>query len=68
MRRYWLVLWRMGLAYLFYPAMIGLFLWLYFNQAHWGLGLMVITAIFILDPIWYRLAQNAIHMWKNRKN
>jgi len=49
---------RMARAYLFYPVMIGIFLWLFIKDAHWIFGLAVITAILILDPIWRILAKN----------
>jgi len=59
---------RMARAYLFYPAMIGLFLWLYIRDAHWIYGLAVIVAILIIDPIWRILLKSifkAIHnKWK----
>jgi len=54
------VFWRIAHAYLFYPAMVGLFLWLYFKKAHWGFGLLVIIAILVLDPIWRTLARSAM--------
>lgn len=49
---------RFAQAYLFYPVMIGLFLWLYFTGAHWIFGIAVLAAIFILDPIWRTLVGN----------
>jgi len=64
-KRLWLIFWRMGFAYLFYPAMIGLFIWIDYKNFHWIFGLMVILAIFILDPIWARIAKNAVHKFKN---
>ncbi len=57
---------RVGRAYLFYPLMIGIFLWLYINKAHWIFGVMVIAAILILDPIWGSMAKNVMRMWKRR--
>jgi len=53
-------------AYLFYPFMIGLFLWLYVKDVHWIFGLAIIVAIFIIDPIWRLMARNALSMWKKR--
>jgi len=52
------VFWRMFQAYLFYPLMIGLFLWLYFTGAHWIFGVSVIVAILILDRTWLVIAKN----------
>ena len=51
---------RMARAYLFYPVMVGLFLWLYFTGAHWFFGVAVIAAIVIIDPIWRILARNIV--------
>ena len=60
------VLFTMARAYLYYPVFIGLFLWLYVQQAHWSLGLIVILAMLYLDPIW-RIMGNAA--WRKlRKN
>jgi len=53
------VMWRLFRAYFFYPIMIGIFLWLYFTDAHWIFGLAVILAILFLDRTWYHLARNA---------
>ncbi len=58
--------WRLAQAYLFYPVMVGLFIWLYVTGAHWIFGLAVIAAILILDPIWKRMAQNALRMFKKK--
>jgi len=66
MKKFGRVLWRIIRAYLFYPLMVGIFIWLYVKDAHVIFGLMVIVAILILDPIWRRMAQNAMRMWKNR--
>jgi hypothetical protein len=50
----------MARAFLFYPTMIGLFLWLYIKDAHWVFGIAVIVAILFLDPIWRIMATNII--------
>jgi len=47
-------------AYLFYPVMVGLFLWLYIKGTHWIYGLAVIVAILLIDPIWRVLAANML--------
>ncbi|NNE59220.1 MAG: hypothetical protein HKN36_14025 [Hellea sp.] len=60
------VFWRMGIAYLFYPVMIGLFIWIEIKDFHWIFGAMVIAAILIIDPIWAAMGKNAVRMWKNR--
>lgn len=67
MRKIWLVFWRMGVAYLFYPIIIGLMIYITIHGYHWGFGLALILAIFILDPMWGRIGGNAVRMWKNRK-
>jgi len=50
-------LWTMFHAILFYPICIGLFIWLYIKEAHWGFGLIVILCILIFDPIWRIMAR-----------
>ncbi len=67
MRRLWLVFWRMGVAYLFYPVMIGLMVYITIHGYHWVFGVGIIAAILILDPMWGRIASNAIRMWRGRK-
>jgi hypothetical protein len=59
---------RFAHAFLFYPVMIGLFLWLYFTKAHWIFGVAVIVAILILDPIWRTLARNIRHKLRARNS
>ena len=66
MKKAWRVFMRMTRAYLFYPLMIGIFLWLYIKDAHWIFGVMVIAAILILDPIWGAMAKNAMRMWRKK--
>jgi len=61
------VFWRMGRVYLFYPVMIGLFVWIDYKNYHWIFGALVIVAILTLDPMWARMGRNALRMWKNRK-
>lgn len=68
MNRIWRVFWRMGRVYLFYPVMIGLMIWIDYNNYHWIFGALVIVAIFVLDPMWKRMARNAMRLWRNRKN
>jgi len=58
--KFLIVFTRMARAYLFYPLMVGVFLWLYIKGAHWVYGLAVIVAILILDPIWRILAANTL--------
>lgn len=42
-------------AFLFYPALISLFIWLWIKGAHWGWGIIIITVILFFDPLWRRL-------------
>ena len=56
--------WRLFQAYLFYPVLIGVFLWLYFTGAHWIFGLAVIVAILVFDPMWGILARNILRLFK----
>lgn len=51
---------RMAQAFLFYPLMVGVFLWLYIKDAHWIFGLAVIAAILIIDPILRIFAANML--------
>jgi len=60
------VFFLMTRAILFYPFMIGLFLWLYIRDAHWIFGTTVIGAILILDPIWRILAVNTVKTLRNK--
>lgn len=59
-------MWRLFYGLLFYPIMIGLFLWIYFTGRHWGYGAVIITAILVLDPIWRVLGRRCVELWKNR--
>jgi len=65
-KRIWSAFWRLGIAYLFYPVMIGLFIWIDLKNFHWVFGLMVILAILIIDPIWARMAQTAWQKMRQR--
>lgn len=56
------VFWRMFQAYLFYPVMIGVFLWLYVTGAHWIFGVGVIIAILIFDRTWLVIGKNILRM------
>jgi len=66
MKRLGKVFWRMGVAYLFYPIMIGIFIWIEIKDFHWIFGLLVILAILIIDPIWAAMAKNIVRMWKKK--
>jgi len=49
------VYWRMLRAYLFYPAAIAAFLYVYIKDYHWIWGLLIIIAILIIDPTFHLL-------------
>lgn len=66
MRATLIAMWRMFHALAFYPIMIGLFLWLYFTDAHWFWGAAIIVGILIFDPIWRILAKNILRMTQNK--
>lgn len=56
------ILWRLFQGLLFYPVMIGIFIWLYITDKHWFFGLLVIAAILILDPIWRIIGRRALEI------
>ncbi len=60
-------MWQLFTGLLFYPVMIGLFLWLYAADKHWIFGLFVIAAILILDPIWRIMGRRALEILTARK-
>jgi len=60
-------IWQLFIGLLFYPVMIGVFLWLYFTDKHWIFGLLVIAVILALDPIWRVMGRRAIEMLTARK-
>ena len=60
-------MWRLFIGLLFYPLMIGLFIWLYITDKHWIFGIAVIAAILILDPIWRVMGRRALEMFSARK-
>lgn len=67
MKRILKVYWHFIQMFLFYPVMIGLFLWLYFQNAHWTFGAVIIAAILIFDPIWRIMARNVWRILQRRK-
>lgn len=60
-------MWQLFKGLLFYPLMIGLFIWLYVTDKHWIFGIAVIAAILIIDPIWRVMGRRALEMFKARK-
>lgn len=59
-------MWRLFHALAFYPIMIGVFIWLYFKDAHWIFGAAIVAGILIFDPIWRVMAQNIWTMFKRK--
>lgn len=57
-----IAMWRLFHGLVFYPLMVGLFIWLFVKGVHWGFGLAVIVAILVLDPMWRIIATN---VWTN---
>lgn len=60
-------MWQLFIGLLFYPLMIGLFIWLYITDKHWIFGIAVIVAILILDPIWRVIGRRALEIFLTRK-
>lgn len=59
-------MWQLFQGLLFYPVMIGLFLWVYFTDKHFIFGLLIIAAILWLDPIWRLMWHKAVEFFKTR--
>lgn len=55
-------MWQLFSGLLFYPLMIGLFIWLYLADKHWIFGLIVILVILWVDPIWRIMGRRALEM------
>lgn len=62
-----IALWRLLRAYLFYPVMIGLFLWIYVTDKHWVFGAAIIAAILIFDPIWRIMGRNSLRLLRKKR-
>ncbi len=60
--------WRLFYGLIFYPLLVGLFLWLYFTDKHWIFGLAIIVAILVFDPTWRIIARRAVQMIRNSSN
>ena len=55
-------IWQLFIGLLFYPVMIGIFLWIYITDKHWIFGIMLICAILVLDPIWKIIGRRMLDM------
>jgi len=59
--------WQYARALLFYPAAIGIMVWLTITGKHWIWGVTVLAAVLILDPI-YRIILGSILSWRPHNN
>lgn len=55
-----LVFWRLFIAILFYPLMIGLLIWLYIKDAHWIFGVAIIGAVLWFDRTWWMMLRRML--------
>jgi len=62
------IYWRMVRVFLFYPAMIAAFFYVYIKDYHWIWGLLIIIAILVIDPV-YRILWRGIRrkLTQNKK-
>ncbi|MGJ8563253.1 MAG: hypothetical protein ACSHXY_06840 [Alphaproteobacteria bacterium] len=67
MKAVFIALWRLLRANLFYPVMIGLFLWIYVTDKHWVFGAAIIAAILIFDPIWRIMGRNSLRLLRKKR-
>ncbi len=58
--------WRLAYAFLFYPAVFALMIWLTVTKQHWMWGVCVITAVLVVDPI-YRIILRSVLNWRPAK-
>ena len=61
------VYWQMIRIFLFYPALIAAFLYVYIKGYHWIWGLLIIIAILIIDPTYRMLWRGIKHTLKTKK-
>jgi len=61
------IYWRFLRIYLFYPLMIGAFIYVYIKGYHWIWGLLIIVAILSIDPT-YRLLWRGLRRHLKAKN
>ena len=62
-----LVYWRMIRVFLFYPAMIAAFFYVYFKGYHWIWGLLIIIGILFIDPTYRMLWRGIKQSYKAKK-
>lgn len=46
-----ILFWRLGLAYLYYPIIFGLAIWLTVKDVHWGYGVLLLIFVLLTDPL-----------------
>ena len=61
------VFWRMFIAILFYPLMIGLFIAFYIKDAHWIFGVAIIGAVLWFDRTWWIMLRRMLS-WRPHKS
>ena len=61
------VYWRMIRVFMFYPALIAAFFYVYFKGYHWIWGLLIIAAILLVDPTYRILWRGIKHKLKSHK-
>jgi len=61
------IYWRFLRIYLFYPLMIGAFIYVYIQDYHWIWGLLIIAAIVFIDPT-YLLLWRGFRRYLKTKN
>ena len=54
------VFWRLLRAYLYYPLIVGLAIWLWLNDAHWIWGLALLIFVLMTDRIWLLVAKRVL--------
>lgn len=42
---------RLAFAYLYYPVIIGLAIWMWIKQVHVGWGLALLAVVWVYDPM-----------------
>ena len=61
------VYWQMIRIFMFYPAAIAAFFYVYIKGYHWVWGALIIVAILIIDPTYRMLWRGIRHQMKQKK-
>lgn len=67
MRAVGVAFWRLFMGLMFYPLVIGLFIWLYIKGAHWIYGLALIAVVLWFDRMWWILLRRIL-TWRPHKS